>query len=301
MDKVAIVILNYLNYLDTFECVESLAIDQYPAKEIIIVDNGSINDSRQRLEERYAQCDGVHLLLSDRNEGFAGGNNIGIRYATDVLGCSFVLLVNSDTIFKDPHMITVLMEAYEPGVGVVGPRILAADGHEQNPAKYDVIRSKWKQLWHYQHRIAKVQFKRTAFYQTIRKLNIFAKMRKKIKENTVKSNKWAFTPITSFNMKLHGSCFLLTRDYFKYYPYLFPDTFLYFEEEILAILTYKTRLAKKFVPETYIFHKEHMSTQMSFQDKKDIRTGYFLQSIKLAKKIVSMDYQEIINKYFTNR
>ena len=301
MDKVAIVILNYLNYLDTFECVESLAIDQYPAKEIIIVDNGSINESRQRLEEKYAQCDGIHLLFSDKNEGFARGNNIGIRYATDVLGCSFVLLVNSDTIFKDPRMITVLMEAYESGVGVIGPKILTADGHEQNPAKKNVIRSKWKQLWHYQRRITKVQFKRTVFYQAIRKLNIFAKIRNKVRDNTVKPNKLANIPITSLNLKLHGSCFLLTRDYFKFYPYLFSDTFLYFEEEILTILTYKAGLAKKFVPKTYIFHKEHMSTQMSFQDKKDIRTGYFLQSIKLARKIYPMDYESIVNRYFNKK
>lgn len=301
MDKVAIVILNYLNYFDTIECVQSISIDQYPAKEIVIVDNGSSNDSKQQLEERYAQCDGVHLILSDKNEGFAGGNNLGICYATDVLKCSFVLLVNNDTIFKDPQMITKLMEAYEPGVGVVGPRIVAADGHEQNPAKYNVIRSKWKQIWHYQRRITKVQFKQTAFYQAIRKLNVFANIRKKARNNTVKPNKLAFTPITSLNMVLHGSCFMLTRDYFKFYPYLFPCTFLYFEEEILTILTHKTGLAKKFVPETYIYHKEHMSTQMSFQDRKSIRTGYFLQSIKLAKKIYPMDYKAIISKYFTNR
>ena len=294
MDKVAIVILNYLNYKDTIECVESITIDQYPAKEIIIVDNGSNNDSKERLEEKFRNCDGIHLVFSDENEGFARGNNLGIRYAKDILGCSFVLLVNNDTIFEDPLMITTLMEAYEPGVGVLGPRIITADGHEQNPAKCNVIRSKWKQIWHYSRRIMKVQFKRTRFYQTVRRINVFRKR----KVPKTKRNDLALKSLTSLKMTLHGSSFMLTKDFFQYYPYLFPGTFLYFEEEILTILTYKAGLAKKFVHMTYIFHKEHMSTMMSFNDAKSIRTGYFLQSLKIARKIYPLDYATIMKRYF---
>jgi len=295
VEKVAIIVLNYLNYKDTIECVESIPVDQYPAKEIIIVDNGSINDSRDRLEEKYKNCDGIHLVFSDQNGGFARGNNLGICYATNILGCSFVLLVNNDTLFKDPRMITTLMEAYEPGVGVLGPRILTADGHEQNPAKLDVIRSKWHQYWHYWCRIKKVQFKQSRFYQILR--NIFKK-RRTLK---IKRNELAFINIISLNMVLHGSCLMLTKDYFTYYPWLFPNTFLYFEEEILTILTHKADLAKKFVHTTYIFHKEHRSTEMSFSNDKSVRKGYFLQSLKMAKKIYPLDYKVLLNNYFYGR
>lgn len=294
MDKVAIVVLNYLNYKDTIECVESIVLDQYPAKEIIIVDNGSPNDSQARLEEKFRNHGGVHLLFSEKNEGFARGNNLGIRYARDILGCNFVLLLNNDTMVKDAGMITTLMEAYEPGVGVLGPRILAADGREQNPAKYDAIRGKLQQNWYYWKRITKTQFKQSWFYQRLKKLNIF---RKKHRIRVARNN-LAFQSITSLNMVLHGSCFLLTKDYFKYYPYMFPDTFLYFEEEILTILTHKVGLAKKFVHTTYIFHKEHLSTEMSFNNEKSVRTGYCLDSIKMAKKIYPLDYATLLNEYF---
>ncbi|CUH94500.1 hypothetical protein P22_0566 [Propionispora sp. 2/2-37] len=294
MDKVAIIVLNYLNYNDTIECVESISVDQYPEKEIVIVDNGSTNDSRERLEEKYRNCEGIHLVFSEQNGGFARGNNLGIRYATVILGCSFVLLVNNDTLFRDPRMITALMEAYEPGVGVLGPRIITADGYEQNPAKYDVIRSKRRQNWHYTRRIIKVQFKQTSYYRILRKINVFRKIRKP----KIKHNELALTTVTSLGMVLHGACFMLTRDYFKYYPYLFPETFLYFEEEILTTLTHKVGLAKKFVHITHIFHKEHMSTEVSFSNVKSIRTGYFLQSLKMAKKIYPLDYHVLIKKYF---
>ncbi len=297
MNKVAIVILNYLNYKDTIECVESIAIDQYPAKEIIIVDNGSSNDSKTILEEKYKNRAGIYLVFSDKNSGFAGGNNQGIRYATDTLGCKFVLLVNNDTLFKDPQMITTLMKAYEPGVGVLAPRILTADGYEQNPGKRNVIRSKWKQRWHYTRRIIKVQFKQTQFYQLLRKVNIFKKKRRP----QLRHNSSSHTTINSLDMVLHGSCFMLTTDYFKYYPYLFPETFLYFEEEILTILTYKVGLTKKFVHSTYIFHKEHMSTAMSFNNTKSVRQGYFLQSLKKARELYPLGYKIILDKYFNDK
>lgn len=294
MNKVAIVILNYLNYKDTIECVESISVDQYPAKEIIIVDNGSTNNSKTILEEKYKNLAGIHLVFSDKNSGFAGGNNLGIRYATDTLGYNFVLLVNNDTLFKDPQMITTLMGAYEPDVGVLGPRILTADGYEQNPGKRNVIRSNWQQKWHYTRRIVKVQFKQTSFYQLLRKANIFKKKRKP----KIRHNNSSLATINSLDMVLHGSCFMLTTDYFKYYPYLFPETFLYFEEEILTILTYKVGLTKKFVHSTYIFHKENMSTAMSFNNTKSVRQGYFLQSLKKAREIYPLAYEVIFNRYF---
>jgi GT2 family glycosyltransferase len=295
LEKVAIVVLNYLNYNDTIECVKSITVDLYPAKKIIIVDNGSTNDSREKLEKKYRNCNGIHLVLSEQNEGFSRGNNLGIRYATESLGCKFVLLINNDTLFEDPLMITTLMKAYEPGVGVLGPRIVTADGDDQNPMSYVKFRSKWKQYWHYSRIIMRGQYKRTTFYQTIRKLNILKKWRKP----KIRPNNLALNSCTSIKLKLQGSCFMLTPDFFKYYPYLFPETFLYFEEEILTILTYKVDLAKKFVHITHIYHKEHMSTKMSFDYAKRIRTGYRLHSLKMARKVYPLDYDAVINKYFS--
>lgn len=297
MNKIAIIILNYLNYKDTIECVESLAIDQYPAKEIIIVDNGSANASKPTLAEKFRNIDGLHLLFNDTNEGFARGNNIGIQYATDVLGCHFVLLVNNDTIFKDPQMLTVLMEAYEPGVGVLGPRILAADGHEQNPVKYETIRNNLHQDLYYSRKIATIRVKQSSLYQSLRKINIF----RRNKNGKIRGNNATLKSITSLNLVLHGACMLLTKDYFAYYPYLFPNTFLYHEENILTILTHKVGLLKKFVPTSYIYHKEDQSSEMSFSNDKGVKTKYLLDSIKLAKEIYPLNYETLTSVYFKRK
>lgn len=292
MQKVAIVILNYMNYKDTIECVESVNLDNYPSKEIIIVDNGSANESREELEKRYKYDARIHLLLHDNNEGFARGNNLGIRYATDVLGCKFVLIVNNDTIFKDLNMLSTLINAYEPGVGVIGPRIISADGQEQNPAMI-TVRTKWQQNLYYIKKIT--NYKQSNWYQCLKKIKI---SREKKKRQEIARNNRAFTSRTSFDLVLHGACFLLTPDYFKYYPYLFPDTFLYYEEDILTILTRKVRLVKKFVHLTYIFHKEHQSTEMIFEKNDSRKAEYQINSIRMARKIYSLKYEKLMDMYF---
>jgi len=292
MDNIAIVVLNYLNYKDTIECVESIFNDKYLEKQIIIVDNGSSNDSKVKIEERFGNVEGIHLLCNATNEGFARGNNIGIRYATDTLGCYFVMLVNNDTIFKDPEMITVLMEAYEEGVGVIGPRIVAADGSEQNPGRNELIRSNLKQDLYYRQKIANIRLKQSNLYKGLRKVNIFKK--KKGPRLVVQKS------VTSPNLVLHGACMLLTKDYFTYYPYLFPKTFLYYEENILTILTHKVGLSKKFINTTYIFHKEDQSSEMSFSNDKGFRTKYLLESIRAAKDMYSLPYDALKNTYFTD-
>jgi GT2 family glycosyltransferase len=65
----------------------------YPKLSLIIVDNGSTDDSLVRLASAHPD---VLLLESGKNLGFAGGNNIGIRYAL-AHGADYVWLLNNDT------------------------------------------------------------------------------------------------------------------------------------------------------------------------------------------------------------
>ena len=53
MEKVAIVILNYLNYKDTIECIESIKNQTYGNLETIVVENGSTNESWKLIEDKY--------------------------------------------------------------------------------------------------------------------------------------------------------------------------------------------------------------------------------------------------------
>ena len=286
MDKVGIVILNYLNYNDTIECIESLLEDKYLNKEVIIVDNGSYNESWDVLYEKYKDNKKITLLRSNTNEGFARGNNIGILFAKNELRCDHILLVNNDTIFKDELMIKKMVEEYEDGIGLIGPTIISANNMNQNPVLKKVTKYNVKNaLINVNNHINKINI--SVYRRGINKVHriLYKYFGQRYKNN-------------SKDLILHGACILLTKEYFRYYPYLYPNTFLYYEEDILCLLTKKVGLKKKYIDTTYIYHKEDQSSEMSFNNKENIRNKYLLESIKECLNIFDLSYNQIINNYF---
>ena len=134
---VFVCVLNWNNYRDTAECLGSLSGVRYPNYRVILIDNASTDGSRQRLAREYPWA--IHLANS-RNLGFAGGSNVGIRYAMDQDG-DYVFLVNNDAIV-DPAVISELVKTAESDgrIGIVGPaiyshadrRVFWAAGMEKN-------------------------------------------------------------------------------------------------------------------------------------------------------------------------
>jgi GT2 family glycosyltransferase len=121
--KVSIVILNLNGYEDTRECLESIRHVRYANLEVILVDNGSSDESSKHLKSEFPE---VRLLMSQQNLGFGGGCNLGIEDALRH-GADFVLLLNNDTIV-DPDFLRILIETGEtdPQIGILGPKIYYA-------------------------------------------------------------------------------------------------------------------------------------------------------------------------------
>ena len=118
--KVAIILLNWNGKADTIECMESLGKVTYPNYEIWIVDNDSSDGSVELFRQRYP---GVGLIVNDKNLGFAGGNNVGIRRAMED-GAEMLLLLNNDTVVY-PDFLDRMVQVAEGDehVGIVGPKI----------------------------------------------------------------------------------------------------------------------------------------------------------------------------------
>lgn len=91
--QVSCIVLNWNGWQDTIECLNVLKESTYPNQNVIVVDNGSTNDSVARIRAAYPD---VLLIESKNNLGFAGGNNLGIRYGLEH-GADFVWLLNNDT------------------------------------------------------------------------------------------------------------------------------------------------------------------------------------------------------------
>lgn len=94
LPKVVIILVNYNGYKDTVECVQSLSNIDYDNYDIVIVENGSADKEQIKSDYNLNQC--AHILYSDKNLGFSGGNNLGIEMAK-TFNADYVLLLNNDT------------------------------------------------------------------------------------------------------------------------------------------------------------------------------------------------------------
>lgn len=120
--SVWIVVLNWNGLSDTLTCLQSLQQLRYPEHRIVVVDNGSTDGSADALRGARSST-GFELIEAERNLGYAGGNNLGIRHALDN-GAEFILILNNDTVV-DPLLLDELVGSAErhPEAGCFGPWI----------------------------------------------------------------------------------------------------------------------------------------------------------------------------------
>jgi len=120
----AAVVLNYRTAEETILAVRALRESRRPVDELIVVDNGSGDGSAERLRTLAPT---VTLIAAETNLGFAGGNNLGIRWAMEH-GAEQILLVNSDATVE-PGCVGTLENALRSrgDAGIAGPLLLAAD------------------------------------------------------------------------------------------------------------------------------------------------------------------------------
>jgi GT2 family glycosyltransferase len=119
--KVSVVILNWNGKALTIDCLRSLLPGQTSGMEVIVVDNGSTDDSVTAINEMFG--DSIVLIVNKSNLGFAAGNNVGIRYALNN-GADYILLLNNDTVV-DPALVENMLRPFHdfPRVGITGPKI----------------------------------------------------------------------------------------------------------------------------------------------------------------------------------
>ncbi len=123
--SVAAVLVNFGEPGDTLECVRSLEATGYAPLRVIVVDNGSPAPARERLARELAGR--AELIQSERNLGFSGGNNLGIRRGLEG-GADYVLLINNDATLK-PDALGIFTDAApeEPRLGIMAGKILVAN------------------------------------------------------------------------------------------------------------------------------------------------------------------------------
>ena len=182
--RVAIVVLNWHGWSDTIECLESVFRQDYPNYQVVVCDNASRDGSFEKIlawaaGELPVEGPGDHplsrlvappvrkpirvaafdappadgaaapdaplvLIRTGGNLGFAGGNNVGMRFARRRPGTKYIWLLNNDTVVDAAARRRMVEEAErDPRVAMVGSKLM----DYERPGEIQTIGGGWVKRW----------------------------------------------------------------------------------------------------------------------------------------------------------
>ncbi|MBQ6779621.1 MAG: glycosyltransferase family 2 protein [Treponema sp.] len=297
----AFVILHYLAYDMTYECVSTL-LNNFGESEIhiVVVDNASPNGSGQQLADTFATQEKVHVILNKANLGFAKGNNIGYEYAKTLFSPDFIIVMNNDVLIDDAAFLEDIQRIYdEQNFAVLGPDIYnPKTKRHQNPlylngnSKENVTKMRsrlQRELPHFAF-----HYYKNRLLAPVKKIIKTLFFPKKIKQVNLDRTKVYENPV------LQGACYIFSKDFIQARDYAFyPETFLYFEEDILHLQCQQQNLKMLYVPNIQIKHLEDVSTNMILKtnlSKEKMKSENLIHSmtafINLTTSLVCPNEQE---------
>lgn len=134
MRNVFISIIDFNGKENTTEClnaIDSMKIENFRLN-VIVIDNSSKIEFRPNKTFRNFS---LKIIRNKENLGFAGGNNVGIRYALEH-GADYVLVLNNDTLVDKNLIEELLKVADDKNIGILAPKIYFAPGFEFHKNRY---------------------------------------------------------------------------------------------------------------------------------------------------------------------
>lgn len=126
--SVLIVVLNFNGWKETIPCIESILAQSYKKFHILLIDNGSKDQSLSKLK-RFNNHEGITFHKEPVNLGFAGGVNVGIRKAIDE-GYEYVTLLNNDATLEKDWLAILIRTLKKTGASVATGLLLESKGKE---------------------------------------------------------------------------------------------------------------------------------------------------------------------------
>ena len=284
--KIAYLVLHYMAGKDTIECVHSiLNISKQSNHQtlVIVVDNGSSNDSFLQICREFEDNDKVKLIHSDINLGFAKGNNLGFHYAKYDWGADFVVQLNNDTMVSQKNFNEVIVNKYiEKKYAVLGPDIVTADGFHQNPGK--TVNWTRKRLVVFRSK-KRIQYLLAHFkiFDVFLKLNGGAYLKECINRDV-------------YDVTLHGACLIFSKSFIERFDGMYDKTFLYMEEDILKLQADHYGFLMMYSSDLRIYHKEDAATNMVVANALSKKRRVYRDLIDSSKV-----YLNLLNEYDRNK
>ena len=251
--ELSIITINYNGLKDTCALIETIPFNDQ--MEVIVVDNASKNDEVSEIQNRFPY---VSIIKSDKNLGFAGGNNLGIKAAKG----KYIFLVNNDTIFKE-FKIQALINRLESSddIGIVCPKIRFTWGSN------------------------KVQY---AGYTPLSKITVRNQAIGFGEEDKGQYETAHPTPYA------HGAAMLIKREALEKVGLMPECYFLYYEELDWSMMFTRAGYKIWYEPACTIYHKESQTTGQS----SPLRTYYITRNrLLLVKRNYDVFYKYLAYIY----
>lgn len=257
---VSIITINYNESAVTLDLLESLRTLTYPNIEIIVVDNASPTDNPAILKEAYPE---IFLIESKKNLGFAGGNNLGV----DAAKGDYFLFINNDTVIS-PGFIEPLVETFihDPKIGMVSPKI----------------------KFHWNPELIQYAGYTPMNHWTIRNNSVGYHCKD---DGTF--------DVPGETESIHGAAMMVPRKIVHEVGKMTEIYFLYYEEHDWAARIKRAGYKIFYQPQSYILHKESLSTG-KFSPLKTYyisrnRLVYARRNFKTGELIISLIFQCFIS------
>ncbi|MGB6167986.1 MAG: glycosyltransferase family 2 protein [Geitlerinemataceae cyanobacterium] len=240
-------IVNYRSADFTIECLRSLEseVKSLPGTRVVVVENASGDDSAQRIQtaiDRFGWGNWASLQVSQRNGGFAYGNNLAIRQALHSKHPpDYFLILNPDSIVR-PGAITALLEfmTRNPNAGIAGTGLESPSGEP----------------WHI----------------TFRFPNILSELDGGLRLGIVSKllSPWAVVRQVSAEPCqtdwVSGACFAVRRQVFELVGLMDEGYFLFYEETDLCLRAKRAGCSCWYVPQSLVRHIGGQSTGYTYDD-----------------------------------
>jgi GT2 family glycosyltransferase len=218
---VSIITINYNNPEMTCDLIYSIKKSEYKHYEIIVVDNGSTKGHTTKIKKLFPD---VNLILSKKNLGFSGGNNLGIENARG----EYIFLLNNDTIIL-PNSLKVLVEKLKnnKSIGAASPKI-----------KY-----------YYKPNIIQ--------YAGSTAINTFTLRNRHLGNGIEDNGQFDNEHYTNY---AHGAAMIFRKTIIKRVGKMPDIYFLYYEEMDWCEKIKSAGFKIRYIPSSVVYHKESMST-----------------------------------------
>lgn len=217
---VSVITINYNGYKDTCELIDSFHQYEQEPYEIIVVDNASSHNEVDLFKEKYPD---ITIIPSNRNLGFAGGNNLGLAHAKG----EYILFINNDITIEKP-ILKKLMNRLDSSqqIGAVSPKIK------------------------YEYKPDTIQYAGFTPMHPIRISNRIIGYKEKDNGQYDEAHSTAF---------VHGACMLTSRKVLEKAGSMTDVYFLFYEELDWSLQLQKAGYETWYEPTVYVLHKESMT------------------------------------------